>query len=148
MSLLRVLALVAIAAFATATQLPKGVPTVSFCSVPGAWLQNVTYSVSPNNIVPGTNLTISVAGMLTHTVTKATLQLTAAFDGIPIVNKKENVCKLKSNPFPCPVSAGPLSYDIHHQIPNLPLSGLVTAKAILTSQTGAQLVCVKVSVTI
>jgi hypothetical protein len=143
-----VFVLAALAAVAAASDKVTGVPTVTFCSVPGAWLQNVTYTLNPQNIMPGTELNITVSGMLTQTITKATLQLTASFDGIPIVSKKENVCHMKKNPFPCPVKAGPLSYAIQHKIPNVPISGAVEAKAVLTSQTGAQVVCVKVNVNI
>lgn len=140
--------LIALTVLAVAVTASSGVPTVTVCSAPNAWLTNLQYTISPNNIVPGVTLNVSVSGTLTQTVTKAMLQLSVTFDGIPIVNKKENVCTDTKNPFPCPIAAGPMHYDIVKAIPNLPLSGPLTAKAVLTSQTGAQIVCLKVDVNV
>lgn len=141
------LALVAVAA-ATEVQL-KGVPKITICSSPSAILKNVTYTVSPQNIVPGVMLNVTASGVLTQAVTDAKLVLTATFDGLPIFSKTMDPCNSKSAHFPCPVQPGPLHYDFSHTIPNLPISGQVSAKAILTSQpSGTQIGCVKVSVNI
>jgi len=127
----------------------KGVPTISICSAPNALLQNVTYTVTPQNVMPGVMLNVSASGTLLQTVTNAKLVLTATFDGLPIFSKTMDPCNSKSVKFQCPVNAGPLHYDFTHAIPNLPISGKVTAKAILTSlPSGAQIGCVKVTVNI
>lgn len=107
-------------------------PTITNCSPANALLKNLQYSLSPDSITPGQNITISVSGDLTASINDAQIALTASFMGIPIVNKKVDICQLEKNV--CPIKAGPFSYKIDHQIPNIPISGTVDAKATITSQ--------------
>ncbi len=137
-----VLALVAAVALAT-----KGVPTVTNCSPSNAIFTNLKYTWSPNDIEPGDKVTISFSGDLQQTASQLNLQLVASFDGLPIINQQMNICPLLKNPS-CPIPAGPLSHDVVFTIPNLPISGVIGATATLTDQTGAELVCINLSMNI
>ncbi len=136
------LALVAAVAVAT-----SGVPTVTNCSPANAIFKNLKYSWSPNDVEPGDKLSISFSGDLTQTASQLNLQLVASFDGLPIINKQMNICPLLKNPT-CPIPAGPLAHVIDFTIPNLPISGAIGAKATLTDQTGAELVCINLAINI
>lgn len=139
MKFLLVAALVAAVAFAS-----TGVPTVTICSAPNALLQNIHYTITPDNIQPGTNLKVSLTGTLTAAVESANVDLTASFDGIPVYHKTLDLCK----DITCPVKAGPFSYTVQHQIPNVPISGTVDAKAVITAQNNEQVVCANVQASI
>jgi hypothetical protein len=124
------------------------VPTVTDCSSPNAILKNLQYSWSPNDIEPGEEISISFSGDLTQSASQLNLDLVASFDSIPIINKQMNVCPLLKNGQKCPVPVGKLSHDIKFTIPNLPISGEIGAKATLTDQTGAQIVCLNLALNI
>ena len=123
----------------------QGVPTVVICSAPGAILTNLKYSITPDDVVPGQNITIAVSGDMSEKITDASLDLTASFDTIPIYHKTLNLC----TDIKCPIPAGPFAYKIDHQIPNIPIHGQVGAKAVISSVTdNKQVVCVEVKVDI
>ena len=132
---------VAAVAFAT-----EGVPVITDCSSSNAILKNLKYSWSPNDITPGETVEISFSGDMSQGATQLNLDLTASFDSIPIINKQMNICpELKGK---CPVKAGPLSHQIKFTIPALPISGQIGAKAVLSDQTGAQVVCLNLQLQI
>jgi len=132
--------------FAVASAI-KGVPTVTICSDATALLQNIQYTISPQNVVPGVTLNVSVTGTLTQGFADGQMHLTASFDGIPLVSKTQDLCSFTQ--IHCPVPAGPMHIDVVHQIPNLPISGIVGAKAMLkTLPAKLQIACVEVTVDI
>ena len=118
-------------------------PVVDICSKPGALISNVKYTINPDKITPGSNLTVTVTGTLSKNVAAAQVVASVKFDGIPFLSKTIDVCKM--DPKICPFAAGPFSYDITHKVPNIPISGKADLKAVMTSlPDGAQMVCVDI----
>ena len=123
------------------------VPTIDICSASDALLTNLKIKLTPDSIVPGQNVTISVSGDLTKSVSDASAALSATFDGFPVFSKTMDPCK--KDPKICPFPAGTFKYDIEHVIPKIPMSGTVAAKAVMTAEpSGTQIVCLKISMDI
>ncbi|CUG90758.1 membrane-associated protein, putative [Bodo saltans] len=127
-----------------ATVASTGVPVVTVCSASNALLQDLTYTITPNNIEPGSDLKIALKGTLTGEITSGSIVVSASFDNIPIITKTLNLC----NELSCPVPKGPFQYTVAHNIPNLPVSGTVTAQATIDAQNNQQVTCVDVTVSI
>lgn len=121
-----------------------GVPKVTVCSASDALLKDLTTTVTPNNIEPGSDLKVTVKGTLSEEVTSGSIVVSASFDNIPIVSKTLDLCKELT----CPVAKGPFTHTITHQIPNVPVSGSVDAKAVINAQDNKQVACVDVTVSI
>lgn len=134
-----------IAAFCVVASLAStGVPVVTVCSASNALLKDLTYTITPNDIEPGSDLKVALKGTLSEEVTSGSIVVSVAFDSIPILSKTIDLCKELS----CPVAKGPFSYTVAHNIPNLPVSGTVDAKAVITGQNSQQITCVDVTVSI
>ena len=123
------------------------VPKVTICASANALLRNLKYKVTPNNIIPGQNVTVTLSGDLSQEVTAANAIIEAKFDGLPVYHHTLNACTLKKGV--CPFPAGPFHYEIDHKVPKVPIHGTVELTATLDSEpSGAQITCVKVSATI
>jgi hypothetical protein len=136
---------ISIAALLVAAALAStGVPVVTVCSASNALLKDLTYTITPHDIEPGSDLKIALKGTLSEEITSGSIVVSASFDNIPIITKTLNLC----HELTCPIPRGAFSYTVNHNIPNLPVSGTVTAQALIDAQDSKQVVCVDVKVSI
>mmetsp|Transcript_74269 Transcript_74269/g.91223 ORF Transcript_74269/g.91223 Transcript_74269/m.91223 type:complete len:170 (-) Transcript_74269:66-575(-) len=122
-----------------------GVPKISFCN---ATLDPyIIYDIkwSPNNVVPGETLTVSVIGRLTEEVTAGKIHEKATAAGIVVVDDTLDLCDEIPPPLKCPLSIGSLNLTQSVQIPKAP-AVMVKSNTSIVDQNNNQLACILVSV--
>ena len=133
--------------FAVVASANAFVPKITSCATPGALLSDLKYSWSPNDVTPGTALTVNISGTLGASIADAQLTANVKFDGIPLINKKEDACKLKAGI--CPFPAGAFFKTFTFTVPQIPIHGAVDAKITLYSEpSGDEITCLDATATI
>lgn len=129
------------------TQMDAGVgdgPHFWSCGSGSDLLQNLQIKITPSTPVKGSPVTIAANGKLTSGVTGGTVSYTASLDGIKLISKTEDLCKLLSHTSQkCPLAAGPASIGITETIPSWAPSGNYSATAHATDASGAQITCLQ-----
>jgi len=127
-----------------------GVPQVIFCNTTLEPLVVDSYTIQPDDIEPGETVTITLySHLIGETVTSGTIEV-SAYDGkFPIYNGNLDLCtELATIGINCPLAPGPYNIQESFKIPNLPISGTITATTHILDQNSKEIACVKVIVTI
>jgi hypothetical protein len=111
------------------------------CAKKGDKLTNLAVKITPDPPVKGKSVTIAASGTLSETVSSGTIDLVIKVLGIPVINKKIDLCTA-SKKVTCPIPAGPLSLDVTQAIPSAIPSGQYTGEVTVTDQSGAEITCV------
>jgi hypothetical protein len=120
-----------------------GVPVISYCTGPGALLQDISVTFTPNDVKPGDKVRIELSGDLTQTVDQANATVSANVDGfIPLGPYNVDLCSLDKKVAICPLQAGRRNITHEVKIPSwLPSSSIVVNANVFRTSDGAQLVC-------
>jgi len=128
----------------------RGVPDVIFCNTTLEPLVVNSYTIVPDNIVPGETITVTLYSTLVgETVTSGTIEV-SAYDGkFPIYNGNLDLCtELKTIGIICPLTPGNYNIVETFSIPNVPISGTITATTHILDQNKKEIACVEVIVTL
>jgi hypothetical protein len=126
----------------------KGVPVITFCNTTMEALVVNSYTWSPNDIKPGETVKITIDTTLVgETVTSGTIEV-SAYDGkFPIYNGNLDLCtELATIGINCPLKPGPYDIVQTFSIPNVPISGTITATTHILDQNKKEILCMKMSV--
>jgi len=126
-----------------------GVPAVTFCNTTQTPLVINSYTITPDNIQPNEDVTITMYTTLTETVTAGTINEVAKVDGFPIINENYNLCtEIIEAGLHCPLAPG--NYDITQtlQIGSIPISGTVSSVTKMYDQSNKMLACIQVVVSV
>jgi len=126
-----------------------GVPVVTFCNTTQTPLVINSYTITPDNIQPNEDVTITLYTTLKETVTSGTINEVAKVDGFPIINENYDLCtEIIEAGLHCPLA--PANYDITQtlQIGSIPISGTVSSVTKMYDQNKNMLACIQVVVSV
>ncbi|KAL0207823.1 hypothetical protein P9112_010410 [Eukaryota sp. TZLM1-RC] len=119
---------------------------ITDCSGPDAAIRLEEYSISPDYIVKGGNVTISAKGALLRDITDgATAQVKVKFGAIPVIRETYDICRQAKEfdlPIQCPVPAqGQVLAPTTMPLPDEVLPGKYTASIKAKLADGTELTC-------
>eukprot|EP00026_Physarum_polycephalum_P020798 Phypoly_transcript_23611.p1 GENE.Phypoly_transcript_23611~~Phypoly_transcript_23611.p1 ORF type:complete len:160 (+),score=28.23 Phypoly_transcript_23611:62-481(+) len=110
------------------------------CGTSSDKFQLSTVTITPNPIVKGQNVTISVTGTMEETVTSGTASVKVEYGIITVFNKDESICDPPV--LPCPIPQGPWTKVYTVLLPGDAPGGTYKAQSTVVDQNNAQLLCV------
>ncbi|EFA83724.1 hypothetical protein PPL_02791 [Heterostelium album PN500] len=116
----------------------------SNCGNPNDIFQISSVSIVPDPPAKGKDLTVTIGGSLSETLTGGNAHVSVKYGFITILNKDEPICQTNS-PIPCPIEAGPLSKTFTAAIPSNTPSGSYKANIVITDQNKSQIACINVN---
>eukprot|EP01005_Ploeotia_sp_CARIB1_P001707 NODE_619_length_703_cov_596.755208_g610_i0.p1 GENE.NODE_619_length_703_cov_596.755208_g610_i0~~NODE_619_length_703_cov_596.755208_g610_i0.p1 ORF type:complete len:148 (+),score=40.72 NODE_619_length_703_cov_596.755208_g610_i0:59-502(+) len=120
------------------------VPTYTVCSTPGAKLKLDSLTWVPHDLKKGDKVELTVKGTLEEEITKGDIAVKASLDGIPLLNKKFDLCtEVKKINISCPIQPTTKDLVYNATLPSVLPVGKLKAEANVYDQNGDELFCIK-----
>jgi hypothetical protein len=127
----------------------QGVPDITFCNTSVTPCIINSYSISPDNIQPNENITLTLQVTLTETVTSGTISVKVKVHKFPVYSDTLDLCtEISQGGYTCPLQPQVLNIKQNIAIEKIPVSGLVELYTQVLDQDNKELLCMDVSVTI
>jgi len=109
------------------------------CGTDKDHLKIESLTITPSQLTPGQDFTVSLKGSLDEKITSGSAQIDVTYLGIKIFSHTYDLCSFPG--FPCPISQGPLEITQTETMPSVVPKGTYKGKIVVLDQDKQEVAC-------